>query len=77
LNAEEENADWLTALEEATETAEYYKQENANLRLQLDALRAHLIRQNGENPDTEIQIPNNYKVMGDWVKEHLITKSQT
>ena len=71
LNAEEENADWLTALEEATETAEYYKQENANLRLQLDALRAHLIRQNGENLDAEILLPNNYKVMGDWVKEHL------
>lgn len=70
-NAEEENADWLTALEEATETAEYYKQENANLRLQLDALRAHLIRQNGESIDAEIQFPNNYKVMGDWVKEHL------
>ena len=69
--AEDENADWLGELEKATEEAEYYKQENAALRVQLDALRAHLIRQNGESPDKEIPIPTNYKVMGEWVKEHL------
>ena len=69
--AEDENADWLGELEKATEEAEYYKQENTALRLQLDALRAHLIRQNGESPDKEIPIPDNYKVMGEWVKEHL------
>ena len=69
--AEDENADWLGELEKATEEAEYYKQENAALRLQLDALRAHLIRQSGESPDKEIPIPDNYKVMGEWVKEHL------
>ena len=68
---EEENADWLGELEKATEEAEYYKQENIALRLRLDALRAHLIRQSGESPDKEIQIPDNYKVMGEWVKEHL------
>ena len=59
--AEDENADWLGELEKATEEAEYYKQENAALRLQLDALRAHLIRQSGESPDKEIPIPDNYK----------------
>ena len=69
--AEDENADWLGELEKATEEAEYYKQENIALRLRLDALRAHLIRQNGESPDAEIPIPDNYKVMGEWVKEHL------
>ena len=69
--AEDENADWLGELEKATEEAKYYKQENIALRLRLDALRAHLIRQNGESPDAEIPIPNNYKVMGEWVKEHL------
>ena len=69
--AEDENADWLGELEKATEEAEYYKQENTALRLQLDALRAHLIRQSGESPDKEISIPDNYKVMGEWVKEHL------
>ena len=58
-------------LEKATEEAEYYKQENIALRARLDALRAHLIRQNGESPDTEIPIPDSYKVMGEWVKEHL------
>lgn len=70
-SAEEENADWLGELEKATGEAEYYKQENAALRLQLDALRAHLIRQSGESLDKEIPIPTNYKVMGEWVKEHL------
>ena len=69
--AEDENADWLGELEKATEQAEYLQQENAALRLQLDALRAHLIRQSGESPDKEIPIPNSYKVMGEWVKEHL------
>ena len=69
--AEDENADWLGELEKATEEAEYYKQENIALRSRLDALRAHLIRQNGESPDKEIPIPDNYKVMGEWVKEHL------
>ena len=68
---EDENADWLSELEKATEEAEYYKQENAALRLRLDALRAHLIRQSGESPDKKIPIPDNYKVMGEWVKEHL------
>ena len=68
---EDENADWLSELEKATEEAEYYKQENIALRARLDALRAHLIRQNGESPDAEIPIPDNYKVMGEWVKEHL------
>ena len=69
--AEDENADWLTELENATAEAEYYKQENAALRLRLDALRAHLIRQNGESPDAELPIPNSYKEMSEWVKEHL------
>lgn len=69
--AEDENADWLTELENATAEAEYYKQENAALRLRLDALRAHLIRQNGESPDAEIPIPDSYKEMSEWVKEHL------
>ena len=41
------------------------------LRLRLDALRAHLIRQNGESPDAEIPIPDSYKEMSEWVKEHL------
>lgn len=68
---EQENAEWLTELENATAEAENYKQENAALRLQLDALRAHLIRQSGESPDADIPIPDNYKVMGEWVKEHL------
>ena len=68
---EDENADWLSELEKATEEAEYYKQENIALRSRLDALRAHLIRQNGESPDKEIPIPDSYKVMGEWVKEHL------
>jgi len=69
--AEDENADWLTELENATAEAEYYKQENAALRLRLDALRAHLFRQNGESPDAEIPIPDSYKEMSEWVKEHL------
>ena len=69
--AEDENADWLSELEKATEEAEYYKQENIALRLRLDALRAHLIRQNGESPDAEIPIPDSYKEMSEWVKEHL------
>ena len=69
--AEQENAEWLAELENATAEAENYKQENAALRLQLDALRAHLQRQTGEAPDAEIEIPDNYKVMGEWVKEHL------
>ena len=68
---EDENADWLSELEKATEEAEYYKQENIALRSRLDALRAHLIRQSGESPDKEIPIPDNYKVIGEWVKEHL------
>ena len=69
--AEEENAEWLGELEKATEQAEYLQQENAALRLQLDALRAHLIRQSGESPDKEIPIPTDYKTMPEWVKEHL------
>ena len=69
--AEQENDEWLTELENKTTEADFYKQENAALRLQLDALRAHLHRQTGASPDTEITIPDNYKVMGEWVKEHL------
>ena len=69
--AKEENNDWLTELENVSEALEYYRQENANLRLQLDALRAHLRKQTGELSDAAVPIPESYKVMGEWVKEHL------
>lgn len=70
-SANEENSDWLTELEKAQEAADFYKQENTALRLQLDAMRAHLTRQSGASLDEEIPIPTNFHVMGDWVRRHL------
>ena len=69
--AEEENNDWLAELEKAQEAAEFYKQENVSLRLQIDALRAHLARQSGETADADVPIPDNYDNLPEWVRTHL------
>lgn len=69
--AEEENNDWLDELDHANEAVEFYKQENVSLRLQLDAMRMHLMRQSGQSPDDEIPIPDHYRELPDWVCRHL------
>ncbi len=69
--AAEENNDWLAGLEKAQEAAEFYKQENVSLRLQIDALRTHLSRQSGENADADVPIPDNYDDLPEWVRTHL------
>ena len=70
-SAEDENSDWLEEAEKSSEIAEYYRQENAALRMRLDALRAHLHQQNNGASDAEISIPDNYREMPDWVRENL------
>ena len=69
--ANEEESGWLTELEKAQEAVEYYKQENTALRFQLDVMRSHLVRQSGVSPDSEIVLPDNYRDMGDWVRQNL------
>lgn len=69
--ASEEESGWLTELEKAQEAAEYYKQENTALRFQLDVMRSHLTRQSGVSPDNGIALPDNYRDMGDWVRQNL------
>ncbi len=70
-SAETDNADWLEEVEKASQIAEYYKQQNAALRMRLDAMRAHLHQQNVDTPNMDIPIPDNYDEMGDWVRKHL------
>ncbi len=70
-SAEADNVDWLDEAEKASEIAEYYRQENAALRMRLDALRAHLHQQNEDTPDKNVPIPNKYDEMENWVRTYL------
>ncbi len=67
----EENERWLSELESAGETAEFYKQENMALRAQLESLQAHIARLSSAPPDAAIPIPDRYDAMKDWAKQHL------
>ena len=69
-SAVEENTDWLSELDKANAAVEYYKQENASLRLQINVLRAHLARRNIV-VDSEVEIPDNYRELPNWVRKHL------
>ena len=71
LSAEADNVDWLEEAEKASEIAEYYKQQNADLRMRLDAMRAHLHQQNDEMPDKDVPIPDKYDEMETWVRTYL------
>ena len=71
LSAEADNVDWLEEAEKASEIAEYYKQQNADLRMRLDAMRAHLHQQNDEMPDRDVPIPDKYDEMETWVRTYL------
>jgi len=70
-SAEADNVDWLEEAEKASEIAEYYKQQNADLRMRLDALRAHLHQQNDDMPDKDVPIPDKYDEMEIWVRTYL------
>ena len=70
-SAEADNVDWLEEAEKASEIAEYYKQQNADLRMRLDALRAHLHQQNDDMPDKNVPIPDKYDEMEIWVRTYL------
>lgn len=70
-SAEANNVDWLEEAEKASEIAEYYKQQNADLRMRLDAMRAHLHQQNDEMPDKNVPIPDKYDEMETWVRTYL------
>ena len=71
LSAEADNVDWLEEAEKASEIAEYYKQQNADLRMRLDAMRAHLHQHNDEMPDKDVPIPDKYDEMETWVRTYL------
>jgi hypothetical protein len=70
-SAREENDQWLNELMEASEVAEYYKQENAALRMRLNALMAHMGRQNADTLSAEVSIPARFDEMRSWVKTNL------
>jgi hypothetical protein len=49
-----------------------YKDENRQLRYQVDTLRLALSERTGGKSETEIPIPDSYEEMQDWVNRHLI-----
>ncbi len=70
-SAQEENEQWLNELMEATEATDYYKQENAALRMRLNALLAHMDRQDADALSADVPIPASFDEMRSWVKTYL------
>lgn len=57
--------------DQAEKNRDQYKDENRNLRFQLDSLRARLVEKLGSDPDKEIPIPDNYDDLPEWVETNL------
>ena len=49
-----------------------YREENHHLRCQVDMLRQALNERTGGRSETDIEIPDSYEEMQDWVNEHLV-----
>lgn len=49
-----------------------YKEENRQLRYQVDSLRQALSERTGGKSETDIPIPDSYDDMQDWVNQHLV-----
>jgi hypothetical protein len=69
---EEERDDMTELGVKAEADRDYYRAENESLRWQVKSLRARLAEKTGEDPDTSIEIPQDYEDLPDWARENLI-----
>lgn len=69
--AKHEAEQWSDESVLAVKTADYYKQENKTLRIQIEALRARLEDKTHAPVDAEIPIPDSYESMPEWVETHF------
>jgi len=68
---EEQYDQMMDLVDRADKDRDYYIAENNNLRWQNDWLRVRLTEKTGANPDTEIEIPQSYDDLPDWVSTNL------
>lgn len=68
---EEERDDMIELGATAETDRDYYRAENESLRWQVESLRACLAEKTGENPDTCIEIPQDYEDLPDWARKNL------
>lgn len=69
--AKAEAEEWSDEAVQAGKDCDYYNNQNASLRSQLNALRINLEAKIGETIDKTIEIPKNYDEMPGWVDQHL------
>lgn len=56
---------------QAERDRDYYIAENKNLRWQVESFRVRLAQKTCEDPDTSIEIPQDYEDLPDWVSKNL------
>ncbi len=66
--AEEYNDDAIKAANDLRRV----KEENDNLRWQIDSLRSRLAEKTGVDPDEDIDIPTDYEEMPEWIDRNLV-----
>ena len=68
---EEEAEEWADDASRTAQERDQFKDENRQLRFQVDSLRQALSERTGGSSETEIPIPATYEDLPDWVSEHL------
>jgi regulator of replication initiation timing len=71
---EKERDEMMDLVDQADKDRDYYRAENENLRWQVESLRAQLAHKTGEDPDTSIEIPEDYDDLPDWVSKNLAAR---
>lgn len=67
-----EIAEYCQISDQAEKDRDQYKEENRQLRYQVDWLRQALSERTGGKSETEIEIPDNYEDLEHWVAQHLV-----
>lgn len=68
---EEERDGMADAVAQSKTERDHYIAENKNLHWQVESLRTRLAEKTGEDPDTSIEIPQDYEDLPEWVSRNL------
>jgi hypothetical protein len=71
---EKERDEMMDLADQADKDRDHYIAENNSLRWQLESLRRGLAERTGEDPDTTIEIPQDYDDLPDWVSKNLASR---
>lgn len=71
---EEERDEMMDLADQADKDRDHYIAENNSLRWQVELLRGRLAEKTGEDPDSSIEIPEDYDDLPDWVSKNLASR---